>query len=184
MKSITKPLQMWNPIKRLRECRAAEKKLNDLGLQGGIVDAADQAIELILAQQDLMVTNSQALGATKKALDGISDAGMELCNSEDTTVTYFIPYSFEYSQYQNGGRRGSGKGMGTVHVQGGITSYDKVMGVAEFVKSNYLDKSFCNPSVILSGIFEINRCKTPKTEAVVVPNKQPESVSQSHSGPQ
>ena len=165
MKSITKPLQMWNPIKRLRECREAEKKLNDLGLQGGIVDATDQAIELILAQQDSMVTGSQALDAAKKALDGISDAGMELCNSEDTTVTYFIPYSFEYSQFHNGGKGGSGKGMGTVYVQGGITNYEKVKGVAEFIKANYLDKSFCNPSVILSGIFEINRCKTPTTES-------------------
>ena len=184
MKSITKPLQMWNPIKRLRECRAAEKKLNDLGLQGGIVDAADQAIELILAQQDSMVTGSQALDAAKKALDGISDAGMELCNSEDTTVTYFIPYSFEYSQFHNGGNRGSGKGMGMVHVKGGITNWDKVAGVAEFVKTNLLDKSLCNPKVILSGIFEVNRCKTPKTESVVTPIKEPEVASQSHSEPQ
>ena len=135
---------MTNPIKRLKQLIAAEKIMRDTGFPGeSIVEMCQQAIDLIGKQHETIEKANLAMGDEE--------------SSGEVTVKYLIPYRVQHSQYHNGGRTESAHGMTMVDVDGGITNWQQVLGVAHFIKSQKPVSDMPNASVIINGLFPVDQ---------------------------
>lgn len=153
------PFKVWRDYKKAREILSAAELGDD------IVTAANTAVALLNY-------NAGAMTAAKKTIEDLT-AGEPL-PEEEISVSYLVTYFFEFTRFHNGGQRVTGNGMGAVTVHGGgITGWDNVMGIREFIATNFLNPDLPNLKVIINSIFELERWHQPPQKEQQPQQQQP-----------